>query len=63
MVQTRSDYLNFSGHMTLCAQCGYRFVRGDEGYRVRETGDVIHRDCLMDYIDDNVNELCDEIDF
>lgn len=59
----RNDYTDFSGHMTVCAQCGYRFVDGDEALRVRQTGDIIHRDCWMDYTEDNREELSDIIDF
>ena len=56
-------YNVFSGHMTICAQCGYRFVRGDETLTVKETGDVIHKSCWMDYSEDNRDELCEETDF
>ena len=59
---TRSVF-EFGGHNTVCAQCGYRFARGDEALRVKATGDIIHRECLMDYTEDNMNELTEEIDF
>ena len=54
---------NFSGHLTVCAQCGYRFVRGDEGLWVKETGDVIHKDCWLDYSDDNADEFTNVLTF
>lgn len=63
MEKTRNDYMTHAGHKPLCAQCGYRFALGDDGFRVKQTGDIIHRDCFMDYMDDNVNELCDELEF
>ncbi len=47
---------------TICAQCGYRFIRGDIILRVHQTGDMIHKDCFMDYADDNVEEMCDEFE-
>ncbi len=47
---------------TLCAQCGYRFVRGERMLRFHETGDFIHDGCLMDYVDDNLFEICDEFE-
>ena len=50
-------------HNTVCAQCGYRFVSGDEALRVKETGDIIHKGCWMDYSDDHMNELAEEMDF
>ena len=53
----------FSGHMTICAQCGYKFVDGDEALTVKGTSDVIHKGCWMDYSEDNVDELCEETDF
>lgn len=57
------NYLDFGGFSTICAQCGYRFIKGDEALRVKETGDIIHRECYMDYTDDNVTELTDSIEF
>lgn len=50
-------------HLTVCAQCGYRFVRSDEILRVNQTGDLIHKDCWTDYCDDNVEELTYEMEF
>lgn len=47
---------------TLCAQCGYRFVRGERVLRVHDTGDFIHDGCLVDYVDDNLSEICDEFE-
>ena len=44
-------------HITFCAQCGYRFVRGDEILRLNHSRDLIHRDCFIDYCDDNIDEL------
>lgn len=52
-----------SEHITVCAQCGYRFESGDEALRVNETGDVIHVDCWMDYTDDNIDEFTQKIEF
>ena len=45
---------------TVCASCGYRFERNDEVYRIHETGDVIHRDCRMEYFEDNIDEFASE---
>lgn len=53
----------FSGHYTVCAQCGYRFERGDEALRIKETGDIVHNDCYVDYMDDNVTELAESMEF
>ncbi len=57
------EYFDATIHGTLCAQCGYRFVRGDEALKIHETGDIVHYECLMDYTEDNVDTLCDKIDF
>ncbi len=46
---------------TVCAQCGYRFSKYDEAIRIKSTDDVIHRDCWIDYSDENVNELCEQV--
>ena len=54
---------NFAGHCTVCAQCGYRFVHGDEALKIKETGDIIHNDCYVDYMDDNVEEIAEKIEF
>lgn len=54
---------DFSGHMTVCAQCGYRFVSGERALWVRDTGDVVHRDCFGDYTEDNISEFTDEVGF
>lgn len=42
---------------SVCAQCGYRFAAGDDVIKVNATGDVIHRDCFIDYADDNAQLL------
>ena len=55
--------LDGSYHFTVCAQCGYRFVKGDEAVMVKDTGDVIHKGCWFDYTDDNMQEMTQEIDF
>lgn len=59
----RNEFIDFSGCVTVCAQCGYRFARGDEAYKVKQTGDVIHTECYMDYTDDNKEELTDILEF
>lgn len=59
----RQDFSNFSGHITVCAQCGYRFTAGDDALWIRETGDVVHRDCFADYTQDNIEEFTEVIDF
>ena len=59
----RSEYNDYRRHTTLCAQCGYAFAKGDEAYYVKATGDLIHRDCFMDYTDDNIDEFTDTIEF
>ena len=41
----------------MCAQCGYRFAVGDDVIKVNATGDIIHRDCFIDYADDNADLL------
>ena len=53
----------FAGHYTVCAQCGYRFTRGDEALRIKETGDIVHNDCYVDYMDDNMAELVEKMEF
>lgn len=55
--------MDFTGYVTVCAQCGYRFARGEGALKIRQTGDVIHRECFMDYTDDNKEELCDVLEF
>ncbi len=57
------EFQDGNRHMTVCAWCGYRFERGDEALRVKDTGDIIHKDCWMEYSDDNVQELTSEIEF
>lgn len=47
---------NYSG-CTVCAQCGYRFTKFDDAVRVNDTGDVIHKECWMEYSDENINLL------
>lgn len=54
---------NFSGHYTVCAQCGYRFTPGDEALRIKETGDIVHNECYVDYMDDNIDEIADKLEF
>lgn len=56
-------YSDYNSHMVVCAQCGYRFAKGDEGYVIKATDDIIHRDCFMDYAEDNMAEFCDTVDF
>ena len=58
-----TNYLDFGGRSTVCAQCGYGFVKGDEALRIKETGDIIHRECYMDYTDDNIDELSEPLEF
>lgn len=53
----------FGGHATVCAQCGYRFVKGDEALRIKQTGDIIHSDCFIDYNEDNAEELAEKFEF
>ena len=48
--------------MTVCAQCGYRFEKGDEVLEINETGDVIHEDCRADYFEDNIEEFSTSIE-
>lgn len=54
---------SFSGHATVCAQCGYRFIRGEEALWIKETGDVVHKDCFYDYAEDNIEQFTKEIEF
>ena len=42
---------------SVCTQCGYRFAVGDDVIKVNATGDIIHRDCFIDYADDNADLL------
>ncbi|MBQ7399102.1 MAG: hypothetical protein IJW06_01395 [Clostridia bacterium] len=58
-----NDCREFSGHMTVCAHCGYRFVTGERALWIKETGDIVHRDCFNDYTEDNIGEFTDEIIF
>ncbi len=62
-MKIRNEFRDFTGYITVCAQCGYRFARGDEALRVKQTGDVIHVECFMDYTDDNKDELTDILEF
>lgn len=57
------NHTDFSGHITVCAQCGYRFVSGERALWFKETGDIVHRDCFADYAEDNIGEFTDEISF
>ena len=50
------------GTTTVCAQCGYRFVKGDGVLRINQTGDCVHKDCFPDYIDENMEEFCEEFE-
>ncbi len=63
MEKDKNEYFEAVHHYTVCAQCGYRFVSGDEALVVKQTGDMIHRDCYMDYNEDNMNELCESIEY
>jgi len=45
----------------VCAMCGYRFEKYDDVIMVKGTGDAIHRDCWMDYSDENMGELTREV--
>ncbi len=47
---------------SVCAQCGYRFARSDDVLEVHETGDLVHKECFIDYADDNVNTLASVIE-
>ena len=62
-MKKRNEFMDFGGVATVCAQCGYRLVRGDEALRVKQTGDIIHNECFMDYTDDNKTELTDIFEF
>jgi hypothetical protein len=53
----------YGGGSTVCAQCGYRFIKGDEALRIKQTGDIIHSDCFIDYSEDNREELSEEFEF
>ena len=59
----KSEFSDFSGRMLVYAQCGYRFVKGDEGFVIKATEDIIHRDCFIDYTEDNISEFADTVDF
>ena len=45
---------------TACASCGYRFEKNDEMLHIHQTGDYIHKDCRMEYFEDNISEFADE---
>ena len=59
----KNGYSDYNNHMVVCAQCGYRFVKGDEAYVVKPTEDIIHKDCFLDYAEDNMNDLCECVEF
>jgi hypothetical protein len=61
--EKRNNCRDFSGHATVCAQCGYRFIRGETALWVNETKDVVHRDCFADYVEDNLYEFTEEMNF
>lgn len=63
MANTTAFYSSGECRNTVCAQCGYRLVRGDEALIVKETGDIIHKGCWFDYTDDNMGELTEELDY
>lgn len=42
---------------TVCAGCGYRFVKGDDAVKVKQTGDVVHRECWVDYANDSIDTM------
>ncbi|MBP3580323.1 MAG: hypothetical protein J6K12_03630 [Clostridia bacterium] len=57
------DFTAGGCHITACAQCGYQLINGDSALRVHETGDIIHKDCWMDYFDENMGEFAIEVEF
>ena len=61
--EQKNNCSDFSGHATVCAQCGYRFVRGEHGLWIKETKDVVHNDCFGDYVEDNIYEFTEEMIF
>ncbi len=56
-----SEYEDEYCGCSICAQCGYRFVSGDDVLKVKITGDIIHEDCFIDYADDNVDVLSNRV--
>ena len=62
-VERRNNCCDFSGHATVCAQCGYRFINGEKALWVKDTKDVVHSDCFADYVEDNICEFTEEMDF
>ena len=67
MIQKRQelmeDFTKSRCHITACAQCGYRLIVGDSALHVHETGDVIHKDCWMDYFEENMDNFAVSMDF
>ncbi len=55
------DFDGIFSECTVCAQCGYRLTENDDAVKVLYTGDVIHRDCLADYCEDNAEALTKRI--
>ena len=62
--QENIQYFSAHGrHMTVCAQCGYRLMKSDTVLNVNETGDLIHKDCWVDYFDENLGLFACEMEF
>lgn len=47
---------------TICEYCGRKIRYGQERLLVETTSDVIHRRCWTDYAEENVDELCRELE-
>ena len=38
-----------------CVQCGFPVVPGEEALELQANGDIIHRQCLEEYIEENLD--------
>ena len=40
-----------------CVQCGFPIVRGESALEIISNGDILHRQCLEEYIEENLSEF------
>ena len=41
-----------------CCQCGYPIIPGEQALQIYCNGDVIHKECWLDYAEENTQALC-----
>lgn len=40
-----------------CVQCGFPIICGEEALEIISNGDLLHRQCLEEYIEENLSEF------